>query len=370
VTALQKPLTTFTPGGFPFCIADLEFQEVACTGLVPNQPYLLSDGRERVPDVADASGTLVDPLLVHGGDVVALSNGSRILTSLHVAHLRVRVQGEETFLSGGRCQPGEYFAPALSAAPTTTAAGAPTNPANPFTGGVALTGAICPLSGNAAGLPSTNVIQTDELSGGMTETEVPDIQNTSPMEGETMYGHFTALAESGLLLPTNELIPTDVVTRIVLKIVTAAGAKVATIRNVDTRRGVSVSALVPGRYFAIWTLTDWAGDTRVVVTRFIEQRGRTGPGPSTRVTCRFVPGGRIGCSVRFPGNGQIRGAIRLRLTRGGTVAALGSGYARRGRVTITMPELTQPSSGSWQATLVLARPHFEPVTVNVRARVG
>jgi hypothetical protein len=356
-------LTTFTPGGFPSCTADLEFQEVACTGLVPGERYTLIDRRERSPAVADSTGTVVGVLRVHGGDAVSLSNGSRSLTTLHVAHLKVKILGEETFLGGGKCQAGDYFGPPLTTPPTTTSAGLPTDPANPTTGGVALTGEICPPGGHAAGLPSSNISQTDELSGGTTETEVPDIQDTSPIEGETMHGHFTALAETGLVLQDNELIPTDVATRVSLTIFTLGGAKVLTIRNVDTTHGASVPALVPGDYEALWTLTDVNGDTRLIGTRFIEQRGRIGGGPSTRVTCRFARGGKIRCVVSFPGNRRIGGHVGMRLSRGGVVVGLGHAAVRRGRATVTMTQLTSGAGGSWRATLVLSRPHIEPVTI-------
>jgi hypothetical protein len=241
----------------------------------------------------------------------------------------------------------------------------PTDPANPTTGGVALTGMVCPPGGHAAGLPSANIAQTDDRSGGVTEVEVPDIQDTSPMEGETMYGHFTALAESGLVLPDNQVLPTDVVTRISLTIFTARGARVLTVRNVDTRRGAKVPALVPGNYEALWTLTDSNGDRRLVGTRFIEQAGRAGSGPSARVRCRST-GGRIRCSVSFPAYSQVRGSVRMRLSRGGVVVGLGHASLRRGRATVTMAQLMAASAGSWRATLVLSGPHIEPVTISAR----
>src|SRR5207302_81041 len=143
VSTFTGGLTTFTPGGFPSCTADLEFQGVACTGLVPGGVYTLTDRGEQQSDLADATGTVVVPLL----------------------------------------------------------------------SGVALTGQVCPTSGHARGLPSANISHTDELSGGQTETEVPDIADTSPMEGETMYGRFTALAESAFAFSTGEALPTDAVTR-------------------------------------------------------------------------------------------------------------------------------------------------------------
>jgi hypothetical protein len=348
----------------------LEFQEVACTGLVPGARYAVTDHGRQIPALADTSGTIIVALPLHRGDLVALGNGSRSLTTIHVARLKVKIIGEETFLAGGTCQAGDYFGPPLTKPPTSTAAGMPTDPAHPAAGGVALTGTICPPSGHAAGLPSTNIAQTDDRSGGVTEVEVPDIQDTSPMEGETMYGHFTALAESGLTLPDNQVLPTDVVTRISLTVFTARGARVLTVRNVDTRRGAKIPALVPGHYEALWTLTDPNRDTRLVGTRFIEQAGRAGPGPGARVTCRFAGGGRIRCRVSFPGYSQVRGSVRMRLSRGRLVVGLGHASLRRGRATITMAELVAARRGVWHATLVLSGPRIEPVTIAAGVRGG
>jgi hypothetical protein len=368
VSPFASPLPAFTPGGFPSCTADLELREVLCDGLVPGETYTLIDHHRRARGAADKSGTMVAALRLRRGDAISLSNGSRSLTTLHVAHLKVRIVGDETFLAGGRCQPGQYFGPPLAEPAITTAAGMPTDPTAQSDGGVALTGAICPLSGHAAGLPSVNIAQSDELSGGATETEVPDIEDTSPMEGETVYGHFTALAESGLALPDNELIPTDAVTKVSLSIFTTHGRRVLAIRNADTRRGVSVPALVPGKYEAIWKLTDSNGDARFVTTRFIVQRGRAGRGPATHVRCRTGRGRRIICGVRFPAYRQIRGSVAMRLSRGGTLVSLGHAALRRGRATLTMARLLTPRSGAWRATLVLSGPRIEPVTIRTGAQ--
>ena len=49
---------------------------------------------------------------------------------------------------------------------------------------------------NAAGLPTSDIAQTDDFSGGSDRDRVADVADTSPMEGETVYGAFTALAEA------------------------------------------------------------------------------------------------------------------------------------------------------------------------------
>ncbi len=154
----MKP--SFKSGGFPTCIADLHTNKVSCDGLVPGARYRVNDGSKHASAKADGKGVVAVRLAVKGGDKVALSNGARTLTTLHAAHLHVTVKGGK--ITGGSCQPGEYFGPPLSKAPTNKSAGS-------LGGGVALTGTICPLSGNPKGLPAGKTIaQTDEFSGGET----------------------------------------------------------------------------------------------------------------------------------------------------------------------------------------------------------
>jgi hypothetical protein len=181
---------------------------------------------------------------------------------LHVAHLRAAIKGNQTVLSGGQCQPGEYYGPPVTTPPTNGSAGS-------ITGGIALTGEICPLNGNAAGLPTSAIAQTDEFSGGQTMTEVPLIVSTSPLKGENVFGTFTARARAGFPGPNNTITPNHA--KIALRI-TRSGKTVFSAPNVDTNGGVKVSGLRRGTYTATWTLTDANGDTRTVMTQFIEQQ--------------------------------------------------------------------------------------------------
>ncbi len=256
-------LPGFTGTGFPTCTADLGAQGVGCDGLVPGRSYTLTDGSEVVHATADATGTASKAMAVKGGDTVSLSNGSRTLTTLHVAHLRVSIVGDSDTVAAGTCSAGQYWGGPLSSAPVSALAGEP----SALVGGGALTGAICPMSGSAAGLPTATIAQTDERSGGQTVTEVADVANTSPLDGETMYGSFTALG-----------LASDGSSPIALQIKPAAGGKaVFTAANVDTASGAAVKGLKPGIYLATWTVRDANGDTRVVTTHFIEQSGATGP---------------------------------------------------------------------------------------------
>ncbi len=395
VSNFVSPLATFvptgSPSGFPTCTADLQAQSVSCSGLVSGETYSVTDGRtgESHSAAADDTGTMSVTFAtgaLQGGDAMALSNGSRTLTTLHVAHLKVNITGEQTVLSGGTCEPGEYYAPPLSSAPTNASAGDPTA----IAGGSALTDDVCPANGDATGLSATNIVQTDELSGGQTTTQVPDVEDTSPMQGETVYGSFVALAESGLPGPDNSIIATDSTSTIAVSIAPAGGGgPVFTSANVDTANGAAVTGLSPGAYQARWTLTDASGDTRTVTTRFIEEpslqgaqgpqgpqgprgpRGPQGPpGPKPKVSCKLVDHGKkIKCTVTFPKAHKTKGKLQVRITRGGHVAALGSGRVNHGQAAVTMRELRHISHGAWTITLVLSQPHKAASTMRMKLRV-
>jgi hypothetical protein len=261
VSSFFNPFLAIPQGGFPSCTGDLEAGTVTCTGLVPGETYTVRDGARHASGKADVTGTVSVRLAIKGGDSVSLSNGSRRLTTLHVAHLRVAIKGNQTVLSAGRCQPGEYYGPPVTTPPTSPSAGT-------ISGGVALTGEICPLNGNAAGLPTSTIAQTDEFSGGQTMTQVPLIVSVTPPRGENVFGTFTARARAGFTGPNNTIILNNA--NIALKI-TRSGRTVFSARNVNTKSGVRVSGLRPGTYTATWTLTDANGDTRTLVTQFIEE---------------------------------------------------------------------------------------------------
>jgi hypothetical protein len=135
-------------------------------------------------------------------------------------------------------------------------------------------------------------------------------------------------------------------------------------RNVDTGQGVTVSGLVPGSYLAFWTLTDLNGDTRSVLTRFSEQKGS---GPKATAGCRLTGKNRTlaSCKVSFPQLPAPNGTVRVRITRGGAVVALGHGKVKNGRATVTMRRLNVARAGAWRITLVLSQPHKRPETVNL-----
>ncbi|MGH2857101.1 MAG: hypothetical protein ACRDMJ_06410 [Solirubrobacteraceae bacterium] len=266
LTSVRNGQLLYKPTGFPTCTALQRIRTIRCTGLVRHGHYRLMHGGRTIGHgrAGSAGAVTIGGLSVHGGDVVTLvDSAGRRLTSLHIAHLRVSIIGEQTTVASGSCQPGEYWGPPVAAPPVSSAIGT----------GIVGAGRICPLSGSAAGMPATQIAQTDEFSGGETETQVPLVQSTSPIQDETLYGSFVASAQSGLPGPHGSISASGVPISLTIKRAGAGGRTVFHAANVDTPAGISVAALAPGAYVARWMLRDAAGDTRTVTTRFVDLAG-------------------------------------------------------------------------------------------------
>jgi hypothetical protein len=247
------------PSGFPLCSAHLEAQSVSCDGLVPGAHYTIAGHRAR----ADFTGSIGVAARVKGGDALALKNSAhRTLTTLHVAHLRVAVTGEQDVLSGGICQPGDYYGPGLRHPPT--------GPAVDHDGATG-TGVICPPSGHAKGLPAFGIEQTDDSSGGTTQTVIPDFESLTPDNGGTVYGAFTAAAQTAKFGSNFSVVGAPATVSLTI---TRVGAhhRAFFAHNVATASGVAVHRLARGIYNATWVLTDANGDTRTAHTRFVEAK--------------------------------------------------------------------------------------------------
>jgi hypothetical protein len=260
ISALQNDEVLFDPTGFPSCTANLEAQTVRCDGLVPGERYTVERGRSRRDVRGDGNGEVHLALALRGGDQVALVNSAgRTLTTLHVAHLRAHVVGDDSALASGTCQPGDYYGAPVSRPPLGSQVGV----------GIAGSGPVCPLSGRARGLSASDIEQTDDFSGGLTRTVVPQLESFSPSSGATLYGPFIATAQPVLPGPGGSSYG---VRASVSLSVSRAGSKhrVLFLRNAARGAGVRVAALSPGAYRATWVLTDANGDTRTVYSRFVE----------------------------------------------------------------------------------------------------
>jgi hypothetical protein len=263
-SALGNGQLLFEPTGFPTCTANLEAQSVVCDGLTPGAKYRLTRRRHHVVRYARADfggEARIAHAGVTGGDVITLTNSARrTLTTLHVAHLRVHVVGQQTVLAGGTCQPGDYYGKPITSPPIGALVGI---------GGATATGIDCPPDGRARGLPSTNIEQTDDFSGGMTRTELVGEASLSPNNGATLYGSFVAAAEPALFGPNQSVIPARGTVSLTVRPLHSK-RRVLFLRNVATGTGVTVDGLARGVYSATWVVTNVNGDTVTVQTRFVE----------------------------------------------------------------------------------------------------
>jgi hypothetical protein len=263
-SALGNNNLPFIPTGFPLCTANLEAMSVICNGLAPAARYTFTRRRRHAVQHAraDFSGVArITGMAITGGDTITLTNSSRrSLTTLHVAHLRVRINGDQTVVSGGTCEPGDYYGKPITTPPVTSLVGV---------GGATFSGTICPPGGNAGGLSSSDIEQTDDLSGGLTRTVVPDLESISPNSGATLYGPFVAQAQP-FVYGTNGAYLTARATVSLTVTRLHSRRRVVFVRNVAVGRGARVRALPAGSYAATWVLSDVNGDTRTVHTRFVE----------------------------------------------------------------------------------------------------
>ena len=318
------PLKRLT--GFPTCTADLQFGAAACSGLVPGAPYRVTRARgaDTLSARADDTGTVVvgpfgGRVPLKGGDVLTLSNGRRVLSTLHVARLVAVVDAEQTVLGpGSRCQPGLYYGePPSTPSPASSVAGLTGQ------GGATLAGRICPLSGSAEGFSSTAIAQADDRSGGLTQTEVPDISSTSPIDGEAVYGRFTARAQASFLVYHGQVIPSAY--PIGLTITRANGSKpVIRLGDVNTASGTPIKRLKPGTYDAYWTWFDFNGDSRTIATSFIEEPANGSKGSGSAVAKGKVDSPLAGSTIVCHG-----GAGFGRLVLAGTLIGHSPSQIRR-----------------------------------------
>jgi hypothetical protein len=349
--------------GFPACTADLETATVDCAGLVPGAGYALKRSRGAVTvgatagDDGSATAHLPGRPGLRGGDSVTVTNAAhRVVTTLHIAQLRVDIQGSQTVTSSGHCQPGDYYGAFTIGPSTSDSAGGP--------GGPAGTGIVCPAGGDAGGLPTDVIAQTDDASGGQTQTEVPDIEDTSPLLGAITYGRFTAVADAGLPGPDNSVTPVADSVSVSIKRA-SGGALVFRARNVNTVNGVPVRALTPGTYAATWKVTNQNGDTRTVHTRFVEEPGNAGSGHkrprgrAAKVACRIVHvhvrgkvRTKVRCKVAYAHARKAHAVVRVSLSRGRHVAALGHARLRHGRATVMLRPIRKLRRGRATITLV------------------
>lgn len=354
-TTLRLTARASLPGqyGATSCTGDVGLGTASCSQLPPGSYDIV-----RVRSGSPSLTVTAPPMLglaqatfpnLHVGDRLELhEHGAPLaITTTHLATLRVDVvQSADPFafpfgsfphVTGGDCAPGSWLGPS-------------------FFGMFAM---ICPASGDMPLAGYGPIQSADELSPGSTSTTPPSISHTSPLDGENVYGpSVVAYAD-----PSSAA-------RVALAYGPLNGAQQPASGDASSTAGAQVTGLLAGtRYAATWVATDPNADTTTLTTRFNGQAGGGAPtappgapgpagppgekgvaGPAGKpgprgprgpagigvhgviVSCKLVrSNGRIAgtrCKATVILTSAARARVSLRLARGGTVYALGSGVTR------------------------------------------
>jgi hypothetical protein len=355
VGMLGAGITPNTDSGVPMCDGDLVDGAVFCSRLTPgNYTATRARGGATGPFTVNSGDGGFGSATIPGGlqatDVVTLTKQgeTRALTTFHAFVLRVDLQDDdEGNVSGGSCQPRQWL------------------------GGLGNVQGVCPANGSIPGGVTGFTSELDDLSGGTTTVDVPGFLLLAPLDGESTQGTFQAYGDVFGAATTRTL------TIFHRNANGSNGAQAAGPLNLDPSTGAAVSGLTPGRYNAVWVLTDTQGDgathdTHTNHTQFIVQansggaqgpqgnpgtpggqgpkgdpgstgaqgpQGSQGPagaqgpqGPAGRdakVTCKVTfaknkkKPPKVTCKVSFV-NQKVSGKVRARLTRGKRLYATGT----------------------------------------------
>jgi hypothetical protein len=376
-------------GPDPTCSADLITKAVTCGPLALGTYDLVqtSGGATVSTQTATIStqGVAVSATFqlssVQPGDTLALNvhgAGGRTLTVLHVSALRLDEQqpaaGATATVSGGSCQPLEWFVAGTSGGPPP----------------------LCSSSGTAPSLATTAL--SDELSGGSTAVTMPArVLDTSPLNGEDVSGPTIAAFA--------DLAGADT-TPVRLTVTPAAGgANPSVSGNANSATGATITGLVAGnRYRAVWVVNDANGDTVTLATSFVDQASGSGaaggPGPQGAPGPQGNRGprgrhGRPGLAwtsmkvcVSRTGRETVRGRARAvtnttcmwepiapgsrvgrveaKLARNRTVYAIGHATRATSGMRLVLSDLRPVRPGRYTLTLVMVGPN---TTTTVRSKI-
>jgi hypothetical protein len=275
-----------SPAGLPGsgapagCSGNLAYETATC-GPVPAGQYDITRARAGSPDVTQTQTSPFDGASVYAtfddlksGDDVKLRvhGGSVVIASVRLAGLRVdATQAPSPFpfpftqltTTGGSCPAGTWLQ-------------------TPYFFG---SGFVCPSSGVLpAGLAGQAQSQA-ELSPGVTMTTPAAVIDTSPLDGENVYGA-SAVAFSDVDQPTAP---------VALSFGPRGGAQTAAAGNANSASGALITGIVAGtRYTATWVATGPNGDTTTYGTRFNGQAGTSGTAGPTGATGPAGPAGPSG----------------------------------------------------------------------------
>ncbi len=251
----------YTGVRLPTCFVDLADGAFSCEDLRIGATYEVQQSRdssvvasqgltatESLEDVGSIAGTFAG---LEAGDtinvIVPTENGesARTVSVVHVLPLRVAatstVGGTSPTSISGSCQPGELEEEALI---------------------------LCPPVGSYEDQQPAAFFSEfqDDLSGNYIDVPVSQFAGEYPANEATMPSSFTATAKL-----TNQGNP-DTTSLVSLTVTPSAGGASQMLGgNANSPGGISVADLAPGRYGALWKMTDAHGDTDSLTTDFTVQ---------------------------------------------------------------------------------------------------
>ncbi len=254
--------TNFSGVRLPFCFADLANGYLSCEGLRIGATYEVQQDRNgavvasqslTATESYEAFGEIVGTFAgLEAGDTINVivpaesSEPARTVSVVHILPLRVdatsTVGGTALSSISGSCQPGEMEEETFT---------------------------LCPASGlfedqQPIARPFSEF--QDDLSGNYVGVSVSQFTGEYPANEATVPPSFTATATL-----TNQNKP-DTTSTVSLTITPAAGGTPQTLTgNANSPGGISVANLAPGRYAALWKMTDAHGDTDSLTTDFMVQ---------------------------------------------------------------------------------------------------
>ena len=310
------------------CFGNLALATASC-GPVPNGDYEITRVRAGSADVTQAGSAQYPGASIpvaftdlKAGDRLELrvGGGDVVIASVTLAALRVDAEQSSPLLfpffgglttKGGSCPAGTWLQP-------------------PYFFG---SGTICSTSGAVPAGLSGLAQSLDDFSGGLTSTTPPSIANTSPLDGENVYG--TSVVAFADVDQTTAPVALSFAPR-------GGGAQTPATGNANSAAGAVMSAIAAGtRYVATWLATGANGDTTALATRFNGQAGASGtPGATGRDR-------RDRCARRAPTVRRVRPVPPVRQAPRGATGANGATGATgaRGAAGATGPRGPQGPAG-------------------------
>lgn len=362
-----------------------------CLDVAPETHYELVHSRgaplHAYPLETEAGQTTLGTHLLNAiapGDVIALKlaapSGSRELSQTTVGSFRVDLR-EDSELLGGECTPGRWLMMSGSVLCP------PSGVLDPAEFDPEINQFERPAFANEIG---SVVTLEDDRGGGGTAIHVPAATQTVPMNGEAVWGSSwqayadvsdAAFSWAGAGTPTQFAYQTWVDP-------IKDGPWTIVPGNPNTTAGATVSGVPTGRYQARWRVTDGHGDTNTHYSMFFQEPAQSGPqgqtgssGPSgpqgaggaagpagpagpagknAKVTCTVKNKSKtkvkVTCKVKLVSSSASRvSRVSVRLSRRGSLYAIGSGPAHDRRAVVHLRELRPLRRGQRYDVQIVAR---------------